>query len=163
MGTIQVKGLDAVSLMLDRFEDDTEAIVKVGLYEGAGILADAVKSEIEALPTDKGPITDSHPIMSGPTQVQKDGLLSGFGISRFRRDGDVINVSIGFDGYNDFKTSHYPQGQPNVLVARSINSGTSYMAKNPFVKRAINKAKDKAVEAVQERIRKAAREIAERK
>ena len=32
----------------------------------------------------------------------------------------MLNVKLGFDGYNGMKTKKYPKGQPNVLLARSI-------------------------------------------
>lgn len=162
MGKIEVKGLEEVSSMLEALSADAEAIIKMGIYDGAGVIARAVAESIDALPMDSGPITSSHPIMRGPTEAQKAGLKESFGISKMRQEGDLINVSIGFDGYNSVKTRKYPQGQPNQLIARSIESGTSYMQKTPFVRRALNKVKKQAIDAMQKRVSSVVRQIAER-
>ena len=63
-------------------------------------------------------------------------------------DNGYINTKIGFDGYNATKTKKYPNGQPNALIARSIESGTSKHQKTPFVRPAISKAKAKAEAAM---------------
>ena len=163
MGKMEVKGLEDVQTMLSRMGANTEAIIKAGIYDGAGVIASAVADALEAMPTDSGPITSAHQVMRGPLLIQKEGLKRGFGISKMRTDEGFINVKIGFDGYNDLRTKKYPNGQPNVLIARSIESGTSYMQKTPFVRQSVNKSKKKAIDAVQARVSKAAREIAERK
>ena len=80
------------------------------------------------------------------TLPQKAGLLDGFGISRMKDDGGFVNVKLGFDGYNSTRTEKYPRGQPNVLIARSVNSGTTFRKKTKFVDKAVNSAK-KAAEA----------------
>lgn len=41
----------------------------------------------------------------------------------------MYNVKIGFDGYNNIRSKRWPQGQPNQMVARAIESGTSWMSK----------------------------------
>ena len=63
-----------------------------------------------------------------------------------RDDNGFINVKLGFDGYNATRTKKYPRGQPNVLIARSVNSGTTFRKKTKFVDKAVNSAK-KAAEA----------------
>lgn len=162
MGKIEVTGLDYVEKMLKRFDADVEAIIKIGVYEGAGVIANAVREGIDALPTDSWHLGASHPIMRGPSPEQKEGLQEGFGISKMQNTGGSINVRIGFNGYNKVKTLSYSEGQPNVLIARSVESGTSYMQKTPFVRKALNKAKKQAIDAVQRKVSAAARAIAER-
>ena len=72
--------------------------------------------------------------------------MDGFGISRLKDDDGFVNVKLGFDGYNSTKTEKYPNGQPNVLIARSVNSGTTFRKKTKFVDKAVDSAK-KAAEA----------------
>ena len=55
--------------------------------------------------------------------------------------GHGLNTKIGFDGYNDVKTKKYPNGQPNMMIARSINAGTSFRRPYPFVQRCGKNAK----------------------
>ena len=56
---------------------------------------------------------------------------------------------IGFDGYNSIKSAQWPQGQPNQMVARSVESGTSFMAANPVIKKSISKARPAAKKAME--------------
>ena len=46
------------------------------------------------------------------------------------------------------KTKKYPKGQPNVLLARSIESGSSIAKKRPFVAPAVRKTKKAAEETM---------------
>ena len=55
-------------------------------------------------------------------------------------------MKIGFDGYNKTKTKKYPKGQPNQVVARGVESGTTWKKKYPFVRPAVERAR-KAVQA----------------
>ena len=59
-------------------------------------------------------------------------------------------MKIGFDGYNQLTTKRWPQGQPNSMVARSVESGTSWMKKQPFMRNAEQSAKGPC-EAVMEK------------
>lgn len=112
------------------------------IYEGADIVADAIKANIQKLPVDDTPgIKDK---ITGIKSVQKKGLLVSFGISPSRNDGGYINVKAGFDGYNTLKTKKYPQGQPNAMIARTFESGNSFTKKIPFVAPAVRATKDVA-------------------
>ena len=55
-------------------------------------------------------------------------------------------MKLGFDGYNKVKTRKYPQGQPNAMIARAVESGSSVRKKNPFIRRAVNDTQKQAVE-----------------
>ena len=142
------KGLDEYIAQLGNLEFMSPAIAGMAIYDGAKIVADAVRSEIQGLPT----TTDKHHIPRDPTQVEKDGLLNGLGIARKQTDGTFINVKIGMDGYNTHKTKKYPQGHPNAMVARSIESGSTVMKRNPFVSRAIRSSQAAAEAAMQQRV-----------
>ena len=63
-------------------------------------------------------------------------------------DDGVVNVKLGCDGYNSTKTEKYPNGQPNVLIARSVNSGTTFRKKTKFVDKAVDSAKNAAEAAM---------------
>ena len=62
-----------------------------------------------------------------------------------RDDKGYLNVKLGFDGYGRTKTKKYPKGVPNQLIARSVNTGTSFRKRNPFMDRAV-RAKRKLAE-----------------
>lgn len=135
-------GIDHYIKALDRLTVMAEPEIKQAVYVGGGIVADAVRASIKDLPARKGSF--KAPPVSGVTNSQRQGLLDGLGISRMKNDGGFINVHIGFDGYNSTVSDNWPQGVPNALVARSVESGTSWLKKHPFVAPAVRAVKTEA-------------------
>ena len=62
------------------------------------------------------------------------------------------NTKVGFAGYGTFPTKKYPKGVPNALLARSVESGSSVRKKAPFVRKAVNKSRDKAISEMEKKI-----------
>ena len=151
MAKITFPGLKDYELMLSRLEGATDDMIGRAVYAGAGIVADAVKQGIQSLPVVTGYGTDTNPLPGGVTAAQKAGLLDGFGISKLRDDNGYLNVKLGFDGYNRTRTEKYPQGQPNQLVARGVESGTSWKQKKPFIRPAVTRSR-KPAEAEMKRV-----------
>ena len=152
MAKLTFRGLEEYELRISRLGKETERIAGEAIYEGAGIVADAVKANIQALPVVTGYGTSEHPLPGGVTAVQKAGLIEGFGISTMQNEGGYFNVKLGFDGYNRTKTKKYPQGQPNQLVARGVESGTSWKQAHPFVKSAVSKSRKQAEKAMADKL-----------
>lgn len=144
MAKITFPGLSDYELMISKLSKDVDDIAGKAIYAGAGIVADAIKENIKALPIVRGYGTEKDPLPGGVTAPQKAGLIDGMGISPMQSDAGYLNVKIGFDGYNATKTEKYPQGQPNQLVARGVESGTSWKQKKPFIRPAINASKSRA-------------------
>ena len=144
MAKITFPGLSDYELMISKLSKDVDDIAGKAIYAGAGIVADAIKENIKALPIVRGYGTEKDPLPGGVTAPQKAGLIDGMGISPMQNDAGYLNVKIGFDGYNATKTEKYPQGQPNQLVARGVESGTSWKQKKPFIRPAINASKSRA-------------------
>lgn len=144
MGNLTVKGLDSFVDFTNEIASQTDAIIKASMYEGVKILADEAKKAVEGLRTESGGQTPRY-----ITKIQKDGLKEGLGVARFRKEDGKWTTVIGFNGYNRLRTRKYPNGQPNQLVARSVESGTSYQKKEPFMRKAYNNARAKAIAAVQ--------------
>ena len=151
MAKITFPGLKDYELMLSRLEGATDDMIGRAVYAGAGIVADAVKQGIQSLPVVTGYGTESNPLPGGVTSAQKAGLIDGFGISKLRDDNGYLNVKLGFDGYNRTRTEKYPQGQPNQLVARGVESGTSWKQKKPFIRPAVTRSR-KPAEAEMKRV-----------
>lgn len=135
---------------LERMGDQTERIAKKALYAGANEIADAIRENLQALPEQGGALKHNK-MREGVLPAQKQGLLDSLGITPMdKRDGGY-NVKIGFDGYNKIKTKKYPQGQPNPMIASSIESGTTIQQKHRFIDKAMRqkeKAAQKAIEKV---------------
>lgn len=144
MAKITFPGLNDYELTISRLSKGVDDIAGKAIYAGAGIVADAIKENIKALPIVRGYGTEKDPLPGGVTAPQKAGLIDGLGISPMQNDAGYLNVKIGFDGYNATKTEKYPQGQPNQLVARGVESGTSWKEKKPFIRPAINASKKRA-------------------
>lgn len=141
-------GLEDYLAQLADLEENTEDIIKNGIYEGAAVVISTIRNATASLPVDEGHGTPSHKL-NGVSRIQKAGLLNGLGIAPMKEDGMGWNTKIGFDGYNSVKTHKYPGGQPNALIARSIESGTSFRAPHPFVAPAARKAKAAAEKAME--------------
>lgn len=151
MAKISFPGLAEYELMLSRLGNQSSEIAKKAVYAGAEIIADEIKKNIAALKaeTDQAGLIAYVKKEPAPlTETAKKGLLDGLGISGMQDDNGYVNVKIGFDGYNDMKTQKYPKGQPNVVIARVVESGSSIAEKRPFVRPAINKKKKEAEAAM---------------
>lgn len=140
------KGLNSYIEYLQKINAVTDEVIGEAVYEMAKVVADSVRSSIQALPTvsNEANIATYKKGYSRLSDKEKQGLLDGFGISPLQEDSGFVNVKLGFDGYNSVKTKKYPQGQPNALIARVTESGSSYREKTPFMRPAVNASKKQA-------------------
>ena len=143
------KGLEKYISQLENLTNPVavEALMKEAVYKGAEVVANETRRELEKLPTD-----DSKYVKGGTRKsirsVQKSDLIKSFGISRFQDNRGFLNVKTGVDrSYNRLDRS-------NLSVARQLESGTSYMPKNPVFSRASRKAREGCLEAMQESFNK---------
>lgn len=159
MAKIEMKGLDECTRALSRLSAGLKVeVCGAAIFDAADIVADEIRASIEDLPVDGGYASPNDPLR-GPNRLQKEALLSSFGITRMQEDDGIYNVKLGFEGYNAIRTKRWPQGQPNAMIARSIERGTSYIEKTPFVKRAMGKAKGQALEAMQKSVERSIKRI----
>ena len=158
MAKIQFNGMDNYVSQLEDLVANVEPDLGKAIYAGAKVVADAVRSATAALPVEKSRHASPENPLRGVTATQKQGLLDGFGISRLSKDGDFLNVKVGFAGYNGEVTRKYPKGQPNALIARSVNGGTSIRKRTGFVDKAANRSKGAAEQAMAEALDKAIQE-----
>lgn len=146
-------------IQLEQLGAKTEEVAGKALYAGANIVADEIRKNMNALKTQKGWPKQGE-VFSGIPEPQKQGLQDSFGISPMKKDDSGnYNVKLGFDGYNEIKTKMYPNGQPNQLVARSVEKGTSFMERQPFVEPAVKKVEKQAEVAMQKVIDEEAAKI----
>ena len=121
------------------------------IYEMAAEVADNVRKNAESLRA----ITDEEAIINYKkgrsttiSESQKKGLINSLGISPSKNDSGIRTISVGFDGYNSVKTKAWPQGQPNAMIARSLEKGTSFMPKQPFLQKALRASRKRINERV---------------
>lgn len=150
------KGLDSYIAYLQSINAVTDEMIGEAVYEMAKIVADKVRANIEALPAvpNEANIATYKQGVSRLSEPEKQGLLDGFGVSPMQTDDGYVNVKLGFDGYNSVKTKKYPNGQPNALIARVTNSGSSYRQKTRFVDKAVSSTQKQAEEAARVKINK---------
>lgn len=148
MARFEFGGIDTYIQQLNKLQAATrDGVIGETVYAGAEVVADSVRSAIQALPVGSGQASGNE-LVDTVTLPQKAGLLDGFGISRMKDDNGFINVKLGFAGYNATRTAKYPRGQPNALIARSVNSGTTFRKKTKFVDKAVNSARKSAETAM---------------
>lgn len=164
MAKYQFTGLEEYARYLQRIGANTPEICGSAVYAMADIVADKVRDNLNALQT----VTEIEALESfkkkekvGLTNAQKKGLQEGFGVSSMRNDDGYYNVKLGFDGYNKVKTKKYPQGQPNVMIARVTESGSSVRDKTPFVRTAVTATRKAAVEKAKSVVDQKIKEIKE--
>ena len=148
MAKIEMHGMEAYLSELRRVGEATKPVCKAAVYAGAKVVADAIKQEIRGLDR----VTDAEAMAAWhekrPVKIsvsQKIGLVNSMGITPMDDKYGVISAKVGFDGYNDVKTESWPQGQPNQLIARACESGSSAMLKQPFVRPVIKSVQGAAL------------------
>lgn len=154
MARISFPGVDLYAEQLSSYVEKSEGMIKRAVYDGAAVVMAAMQAEIAALPeVESRYYRDGRNLpLRGVTATQKRGLLDGIGLAKMRNDGGYVNTKIGFDGYNGVRSKKYPNGQPNALIARAVNSGSSVRVKIPFVNRAVKAAKAQAEAAMRHRL-----------
>ena len=121
MATIRFSGIDKYLDKLQKLGQRSEGICKMAVYDGAAIVADQVRENLER-------------VLSPDATGQ---LEASMGISGMQNDRGYINVVIGFDGYDD-------KGVANQLKANVLESGSSKQQKRPFMRPAVNASKKRA-------------------
>lgn len=140
------KGLEEIGDMLRDLEREANGIAAHALYDGAGIVADELNRQAKAIQTAPFKYA-SHGEKRKPSPEEKEAILGTVGIARFQNEGGAeINTSVGYNasGYTeiDGKVKAIP------LIVNAINSGTSFMTKQPFVRKAASAGGKKAVAAM---------------
>lgn len=132
-------GLNEYIRKLEKIADTSQYLGRA-VYQGAAVVNKAVESALQELPTDDR-YASFYEKRQGIRSVEKQGLIQSYGIAKMQNDNGYLNVKLGFDGYNKM-------GKANAMIARSLISGTSFMQKNDFIGRAVNKSKAAAEEAM---------------
>jgi HK97 gp10 family phage protein len=156
MAKWKFEGLDKYIEYLRKLDADADEMIRKAVYNGAGVVADSVRSSINGIRTDD---SKGKEMRSGPTSQQKAGLQKGFGISRMNNEDGYINVKLGFSGRNGRKSKKRAQAEANITAARNIESGTPYMAKQPFMRKAVNSAKKQCEQVMEDTIEEEIKKI----
>lgn len=161
---MKTDGMEDISKMLENLEDAAPRAASRALYRGAGVMRDEIARGIEGIRTAPFKFAKSGETRL-PSPEEKAVLQqAGVGIAKFDKNGTEVGTSVGFgkDGYADVSWNHMRSGartnyksdgqsqKPVAVIANAINSGTSFMSKQPFIRKAAKSGENKAVQAMKE-------------
>lgn len=148
MARISFKGYEAFGEKLKQLEHTAEGgkLLEDAARAGANPVADEIRNRLANLPEDEYRYLAEGETFSGLSPGQKRDLDDSLGIAPVVRDKKgFVNAKVGFDGYGSFPTKTYPQGVPNALIARAVESGSSVRQKSPFVRPAVRATRKEAI------------------
>ena len=144
-----VDGLTEFSGLLDKLGDSAQSVASQALYEGAGMMAEAINKGAEGIKTEPFHYAREGTRLPSPEEKAIVEAASA-GIAKFDKGADSVDTAIGFRnaGYAMLGNKEKPIPQ----IVNAINSGTSFMQKQPFVRSASTKARTKVLTAMKEKI-----------
>jgi hypothetical protein len=195
--SFQVTGMEELFAKLKKAEDKALGVAAMGLYEGAGIVADAVSRGVREISTEPFKYAKNGQKRK-PSPEEKAALsMAPSGVAKFRKKLNRVDTTVGYNmsGYVNVNFKHmrasartnykavsfkgkestasstlkYLRSQkgserynisadigkgaqnqkPVGVIANSINSGTSFMVKQPFMRKAFSKSKGAAEAAIE--------------
>ena len=146
-GGMHTEGTEELDRMLERLGNMAGPIAAMAMYDGAAVVADAYKKAVDSIKT--GPRNWPGNMRNRARYAlpeEKIALQGNTGIAKFQSDGGPeINTIVGVaEGYVQI-------GNRVVaikLLARSINSGTWFMHKQPVFRRASSSSRSAAQAAM---------------
>jgi len=142
--TMKVQGMDELSEKLSRLGEAAGSIASLSLYKGAGVMADAFTAASKTIRAEK-----FHYVFNGhkrlPSYEEAAAVQGKIGIARFNKNGTEVDTAVGFGnaGYVEIAGKKKAVRQ----IANAINSGTSFMDKQPIFRQAVSRT-SKAAGAV---------------
>lgn len=149
---MKVDGLTEISEALGKLAEDAPKVAARALYDGAGLMAAEVNKSAETIKTAPFKWASRRRGETRlPSPEEKEIVMqAAAGIAKFDKDGTEINTSVGFRnaGYAQLKGKTVPIP----VIVNAINSGTSFMKKQPFFRKAATKAAPKVMKAMTEKV-----------
>ena len=145
--SMDVTGMDELEKKLGQLGEKGKQIAALALYEGAGVVADQVSNAVQGIATE--PFKYAKGGKTRKPSPEEKAIVAGakHGVAKFRKNGVSVQTSVGYQnaGYAvlNGKTKPVPQ------IANAINSGTSFMQKQPFMRKAFSQSKGAATAAIE--------------
>ena len=119
---VTTAGNDELTQMLESLGNAAQGVASAGLYEGAGVMADAVSRSVRGIDTEPFHYAaDGHTRKPSP---EEKALLEAApkGVAKFRKTGTEVNTDVGLSnaGYGMLGNKLVPIPK----IANAINSGT---------------------------------------
>ena len=155
--TMQVSGIDELSKMLSKAGDAAPGVAAASLYEGAGVMADAVSQAVHGIATE--PFRYATGGDKRKPSPEEKAILEAAprGVAKFKKAGAKVDTSVGLANAGYAQLGNVTKPIPQ--IANAINSGTSFMTKQPFFRKAVSKARGPATEKIEAGVRKRVEEL----
>lgn len=147
---MKVDGMAEISKQLEALDKGAPAAAAQALYKGAGIMAAEINQGAGQIKTAPFKYAGSGQTRLPSPEEKEIVEKAAAGIAKFDKEGGSVDTSVGFRnaGYADLNGKTVPIPK----IVNAINSGTSFMNKQPFVRKAAKAATPKVLAAMQERI-----------
>ena len=150
---IRADGLTEISEALEKLAENAPKAAAQALYEGAGLMANEVSKSAETIKTApfKWASRTRNEVRLHSPEEKEIVRNAAAGIAKFNKSGTEVDTAVGFRnaGYAQLKGKTVPIQ----MIVNAINSGTSFMKKQPFFRKAASRAAPKAVKAMTEKIK----------
>ena len=187
--TLEWSGADELLRKMDRLPDKAAKIAAEALYEGADVMADAVSRAVQGIATEEFHYAKGGETRMPSPEEKAIVMNQRRGVSKFKNNGTVISTKVGVssDGYSKITWNHAKSGtrtkykigmggkmtgsqsqegkssglsaKPVAVIINSIEHGTSFMKKQPFMRKAIQQTKGAAMAAIDAGIKKRENEL----
>ena len=187
--TLEWSGADELLRKMDKLPEKAAKIAAEALYEGADVMADAVSRAVQGIATEEFRYAKGGETRMPSPEEKAIVMNQRRGISKFKNNGTVISTKVGVssDGYSKITWNHAKSGtrtkykiglggkatgsqsqegkssglsaKPVAVIINSIEHGTSFMKKQPFMRKAIQQTKGAAMAAIDAGIKKRENEL----
>ena len=146
--TMKVDGIEELSRKLTDLGDRAEEVAAKALYAGAGVMANAYRNAAASVRAQ--PFRYAVFKKRDPSFEEKAAIQGQTGIAKFDKSGSEVQTSVGLKGSGYVTIA----GKQKAVrkIANAINSGTSFMDKQPFMRKATSTAKAAAQAAIEKKI-----------
>jgi len=178
--SIQVEGLEELRHAMEQLPEKAADVAALGLYEGAGVMADAVSQAVQGIAAEPFKYAKGGQKRKPSPEEKAIVANANHGVSKFKKNGLTVQTNVGYKGtgYGKITWNHAKSGgrtkykvgyggkaarsqsqegksagvsaKPVEVIVNAINSGTSFMEKQPFLRKAFRqnqRAAEAAIEA----------------
>ena len=148
--TISTDGMEELGRMLAQLGNKAQDVASGALFDGAGVVADVMRAAVNSIAAEPQRRKNRPPAKTParlPTPAEKAAVVGKTGIARFRKEGGDVNTLIGVTGSAGYADVDGKR-KPVRLIARAINSGTSFMHKQPVYRKAASQSSGRAKDAI---------------
>lgn len=177
--SIEMDGLDEMIHKMEKLPEKAAEVAALALYDGAGVVADKVSAGVRGISTEPFQYAKGGQKRKPSPEEKAIIMAADMGVAKFSKSPTRIETSVGLrDEYSNITWNHartnvrtkYKMGsngkaqqagkgsgtsvKPVYAIANAINSGTSFMEKQPFMRKAFSQAKGKAEAAFDAGVKK---------